>query len=92
MRSTKILVAGSVSCLVLVSALMAAMLLGQAFGKPVLDSGDAILKTAVDSTGAANIVCSVVLDIRGYDTLGEATLLLTAVTGVAVMLGKRGSK
>lgn len=36
--------------------------------------------------GANNVVTAVVFDYRGYDTLGEATILFTAVLGVALIL------
>jgi len=35
---------------------------------------------------ANNAVTAIVFDYRGYDTLGEATVLFTAVTGVALIL------
>jgi multisubunit Na+/H+ antiporter MnhB subunit len=35
--------------------------------------------------GSANVVTSIVWDYRGYDTLGEATILFTAVCGVAML-------
>ena len=41
-------------------------------------------------TGANNIVTSIVFDYRGYDTLGEATVLFTAVSGVLLALRKEG--
>jgi multisubunit Na+/H+ antiporter MnhB subunit len=44
------------------------------------------------TTGAANFVTAVVLDFRGYDTLGEATVLFTAVMGVLAVLRKIGRK
>jgi multisubunit Na+/H+ antiporter MnhB subunit len=36
-------------------------------------------------TGADNGVTSVVFDYRGFDTLGEATVLFTAVAGVIIL-------
>jgi multicomponent Na+:H+ antiporter subunit B len=39
-------------------------------------------------TGAANIVSSVILDFRGYDTLGEATVLFASIIGAAIILRK----
>ena len=36
-------------------------------------------------TGADNSVTSVVFDYRGFDTLGEATVLFTAVAGVILV-------
>ena len=42
---------------------------------------------AVKETGANNVVTSVVFDYRGYDTLGEATVLFTAIAGVMLLFG-----
>lgn len=41
-------------------------------------------------TGAANVVTSVVWGYRGYDTLGEATVLFTAVVGVVMVFRAAG--
>jgi len=40
---------------------------------------------AQNDTGANNAVTSVVFDYRGFDTLGEATVLFTAVAGVILI-------
>ncbi len=40
---------------------------------------------AQNETGANNVVTSVVFDYRGFDTLGEATILFTAVAGVVLV-------
>jgi hypothetical protein len=40
---------------------------------------------APKETGADNTVTSVVFDYRGFDTLGEATVLFTAVAGVILI-------
>ena len=42
-------------------------------------------------TGANNAVTSVVFDYRGFDTLGEATILFTAV-GAVIMMFRRLNK
>jgi len=47
--------------------------------------GKRILQDAPATTGSANVVTSIVWDYRGYDTLGEATILFTAVCGVAML-------
>ncbi|KXA99786.1 hypothetical protein AKJ42_02490 [candidate division MSBL1 archaeon SCGC-AAA261C02] len=47
--------------------------------------GQEILENAPRETGAANNVTSVIWDYRGYDTLGEATVLFTAVCGIATL-------
>ena len=56
------------------------------FGKPVeTDMDDNIITNTQEETGANNAVTSVVFDYRGFDTLGEATILFTAVAGVILV-------
>jgi len=43
-------------------------------------------------TGAANLVASVILDFRAYDTLGEATVLFTSIIGATVILRGKSKK
>jgi len=43
-------------------------------------------------TGATNIVSSVILDYRAYDTLGEATVLFTSIIGATVLLRAKAKK
>ncbi len=40
----------------------------------------------VDETGSVNLVTAVVLNYRGFDTLGEVTVLFVAATGVGAAL------
>ena len=47
------------------------------------------IETGLEKTGAANLVTSVILDFRAYDTLGEATVLFTAILGATVILRER---
>jgi multisubunit Na+/H+ antiporter MnhB subunit len=47
---------------------------------------DYIINNAQEQTASNNVVASVVFDYRGLDTLGEATILFTAVTGVLLLL------
>ncbi|MBN1125455.1 MAG: DUF4040 domain-containing protein [Sedimentisphaerales bacterium] len=47
------------------------------------------LTNGLKETGAANIVASVILDYRAYDTLGEATVLFTSILGATVLLRKQ---
>ncbi|GEM_PF-1697785 len=47
--------------------------------------GQRILENAPRETGSANVVTSVVWDYRAYDTMGEATVLFTAVCGVLML-------
>ena len=77
------------SCLLLFGVFSAAMLSLPAFGSPLMAAANVILSRNVADTSAANVVCSVTLDYRGYDTLGEAMLLSAAVGGVVIVLKPR---
>lgn len=69
----------------------------QAFGVPIISilpgaPSNHYLRSGLKQTGAANIVTSVILDYRAYDTLGEATVLFTAILGaLAVLRGRSRS-
>ena len=63
-----------------------------AFGHPAMKVAEAYLREGLARTGAANIVASVVLDYRAYDTLGEATVLFTAVIGVLAIVRRTGKR
>ncbi len=52
---------------------------------------DIIVKENLEKTMAANNVAAVVFDFRGFDTLGESFILLTAIAGSFVILS-RGHK
>jgi multicomponent Na+:H+ antiporter subunit B len=54
--------------------------------------GEQYLARAPTEIGAANAVMSVVLDYRGYDTLGEATVIFVSIIGAYAMLRKQGRK
>jgi multisubunit Na+/H+ antiporter MnhB subunit len=63
-----------------------------AFGHPLMSVSQKYVDTALVNTGATNVVSSVILDFRAYDTLGEATVLFAAVIGVLVILRRVGRK
>ena len=52
----------------------------------------AIVQQNLDKTHAVNDVTSVVFDFRGYDTMGEAFILMTAVAGATVILFTKKTK
>jgi multisubunit Na+/H+ antiporter MnhB subunit len=62
------------------------------FGQPLLRVAGNYLKDGFLKTRAVNLVTSVILDFRAYDTLGEATVLFTAVIGVLTVMRKIGRK
>ena len=60
------------------------------FGTPEIgEAADRYLRKGMEDTGAANAVTSVILDYRAYDTLGEATVLFTAIFGALALLRPR---
>ncbi len=56
------------------------------FGEPLMLVAQEYIRFGLERTGAANIVAAIILDFRGYDTLGEATVLFTAVVGVLTVM------
>ncbi len=60
------------------------------FGTPIMKVAKEYIEQGLKKTGATNIVASIILDFRGYDTLGEATILFTAVMGVLAIIRKAG--
>jgi len=57
------------------------------FGISRTKIGDYYIKKGIEETGATNIVTSVVVSYRGFDTLGEITILFTAAIGLGAVLG-----
>jgi multisubunit Na+/H+ antiporter MnhB subunit len=50
------------------------------------------IENGLKDTGAANVVAGIILDYRGYDTLGEATVLFTSILGATVILRAKSRK
>jgi multisubunit Na+/H+ antiporter MnhB subunit len=62
------------------------------FGEPKLRVAQHYLDAGLQETGATNLVASVILDYRAFDTLGEATVLFTAVMAVLAVVRTVGRK
>jgi len=62
------------------------------FGHPVMKVSQEYIRKGLEQTGSANLVTSVLLDFRAYDTLGEATVLFTAILGAIIVLREVGRK
>jgi len=67
------------------------------FGTPIYSitpeaASQKYVEKGLEKTGAANLVASVILDFRAYDTLGEATVLFTSIIGATVILRLRSRK
>jgi multicomponent Na+:H+ antiporter subunit B len=46
------------------------------------------IEGSLAETGVPNVVTSTLASYRGYDTLGETTVVLTAASGVLVLIGR----
>ncbi len=73
--------------------IIAFMVLGvlriQDFGEPEnTDMDKHFLETSQDVDETNNVVAAILFDYRGIDTLGEATILFSAVSGVLTVLRK----
>jgi len=56
------------------------------FGQPTMSHmDDYFIQNTQAETGVNNVVTGILFDYRGFDTLGEATVLFTAVIGVTVL-------
>jgi multicomponent Na+:H+ antiporter subunit B len=57
------------------------------FGMPKTKIGQHFIQKGIEETGSSNIVTSVVVGYRGFDTLGEITVLFTAAIGLGAVFG-----
>lgn len=69
----------------------------QDFGNPIFANvpdaaSQEYISQGLAKTGAENLVASIILDFRAYDTLGETTVLFTTIIGSLVILRKEGRK
>ncbi|MCK5455270.1 MAG: DUF4040 domain-containing protein [Calditrichia bacterium] len=62
------------------------------FGEPLMLVSAQYLQNSVAQTGASNVVMGILLDYRAYDTLGEATVIFTAILSAFVVLRAKGKK
>jgi len=62
------------------------------FGYPLMKVSQTYINEGLQQTGAANIVAAIILNFRGYDTLGEVTVLFSAVVGALAVLRAVGRK
>ncbi len=62
------------------------------FGESNSEVGEYYVENAREDTGATNVVTSVVLGYRAFDTLGEITVLFVAALGLGAVLTAGGGK
>lgn len=79
----------ALASLLLISAFFGVMAATLTFGVPKMtDMDDYFLKNGQAQTGSNNECTAVVFDFRGFDTLGESTVLFCAIIGVALIFRK----
>lgn len=81
--------AATISLGIIIAFLVASAFLIHPFGQPPSQMDDYIIQNSQTETGTNNVVTAVLFDYRGFDTLGEATILFTAVTGVVMLFRAR---
>jgi multicomponent Na+:H+ antiporter subunit B len=62
------------------------------FGEDKVEVANHYMRNGARETGAANIVTSVVVTYRGFDTLGEVTVLFIAAVAVGAVLFPAGGR
>ncbi|PIE53943.1 MAG: hypothetical protein CSA35_08630 [Dethiosulfovibrio peptidovorans] len=80
-----------VAALVLGGMLLAGLDRIHPFGEPGETAMDRyFLEHAVPDRSSENVVTSIVFDYRGFDTIGESSVLFTALCSVVMLFRKRG--
>jgi len=79
----------SILIILILGIFLALIAVDLTFGTPDNTSmDDYFIRNGQEQAATNNIVTSVVFDYRGFDTLGESTVLFTAVVGVGLMYRK----
>jgi len=60
-------------------------------GRENVQSDEVLVGSEGTESGSANIVTSIVTDYRGFDTLGEVTVLFISILGVSLLLLSMGA-
>jgi multisubunit Na+/H+ antiporter MnhB subunit len=58
------------------------------YGLPAGDAASHYIERSGEETGSSNMVTAIIVDYRLYDTIGEITVLFTAILGVTLILGR----
>ena len=75
-----------VTLLMLLVALLSAFLEAPPLAAPLGGVAEVYNQQTVEEVGVTNVISAINFDWRAYDTLGEATILMTAATGVTAIL------
>jgi len=73
----------------ILAVILVATAIQLSFGAPMkTEMDDYIINNTQNQTGTNSGVTTIVFDYRGFDTLGEATILFAAVSGVIMIFRK----
>ncbi len=72
--------------LLLISSVMEMPGVGSTDNPSYNETTEYYLENAVKDTNAPNAVAAIIIDYRGFDTLGETVVLFTAITSVLSVL------
>ncbi len=90
MKAEKSKLAGAVTLAILFTVLLYSAVVMPEFGSFTnKDVAMYYLTNGLRFTGSANIVNSIVWDFRGYDTMGEETVLFAAAMGVFLIIRRK---
>jgi len=84
----------SIFLLVIIALGITLTLVAIPFNESTAKVGEYYINNGIEETGATNIVTSVVANYRGFDTLGEVTVLFIAAVGLGAVLaaGKKSKQ
>jgi len=83
----------SILLLAIVGYYLFSVFLSMPFGEKRDGVGKHYLENTLNETGAVNTVTAIVVSYRGFDTLGEVTVLFLAATGLgAILFDKKGKQ
>ena len=89
-------VAAAVVCLLLIGIMLYAAVRMPSFGRADTMANSEVsafyVEHTLEETGAVNIITGIILDYRGFDTLGESHVLFIGVCTVLLLLSIRGEK
>ena len=76
--------------LFMVTCLVVILMVGF-FNLPEIDKelSNYYIETAVEDTGAINLITAILFDYRGFDTLGETTVIFAAAASIAFLAPKK---
>ncbi len=78
----------ALTLLIILGFFLASAVASVPFGAEKTIVGKYYLENTIPETGGVNAVTSIVVFYRGFDTLGEVTVLFLAATGLAAILAK----